>query len=418
MSFLYYNDNQLYIEEVSLKEIAELYGTPSYIYSYNNLITQWKAFNNAFSSHPHLICYAVKANSNLNILRIFAELQSGFDIVSIGELERVLKAGGDPKKIVFSGVGKRVDEIKKAIQSGIYCFNVESAAELDRLQLIAEEIQTSINIALRVNPNVDPRTHAHISTGLNENKFGIDLEDVLPLCKTLSSMPALNLIGIACHIGSQITELEPFRLTFDCLVSLYQKLVDQGITLKHIDIGGGLGIQYNNEKPPSLLDYANIVKEKLSHLPLKIIIEPGRALVGNAGVLLTKVEYLKHSAHRNFAIVDAGMNDLIRPALYDAWQEILPVEIRETPKKYYDIAGPVCESADFLGKHRLLSLEGDDLLVVKSAGAYGFSMSSNYNSRCRPIEVMINKKDIKIIRRRETIEELFAAENLTVGSGS
>lgn len=409
-SCLHYQGDELYIEKVSLETIAERFGTPCYVYSRKTIEDNWHAFDDAFQFIPHRICYAVKANGNLTILNLLARLQSGFDIVSVGELERVLIAGGDPKKIIFSGVGKKEEEITYAIHKGIDCFDVESTDELDRIQKIAEKLNKIVNIALRVNPDVDPNTHAYISTGLKENKFGIELSEVLPLCKKISSMTALRLIGIACHIGSQITELEPFMLAMDCMLDLYQQIRSSGIPITHLNIGGGLGIIYQHEKPPSVLEYAKALEKKLISHDVKIIIEPGRAIVGNAGTLITQVQYLKQSNHVNFAIVDAGLNDLLRPALYDAWHHILPVTIRHETKKLYDIAGPVCESADFLGKNRDLALQLGDLLAIDSAGAYGFSMSSNYNARCRPAEVLVEGAEMKLIRRRETIQELFAAE--------
>lgn len=410
MSCLRYRNNHLYIEDVSLKEIADQFGTPCYIYSRAALEKNWHAFDDAFSQMPHKICYAVKANSNLAILSLLAKLNSGFDIVSLGELERVLAAGGDAKKIIFSGVGKKEIEIEKAIEKGIYCFNVESEPELDRLQIIAANLGKTVNIAMRINPNIDPRTHSHISTGLKENKFGIELDQVIPLYQHISSMKELRLIGLACHIGSQLVELEPFLLAVDSLLLMYQQLKKRGAEITHIDVGGGLGIVYRDENPPGILEYAKAIEAKFAPFSLEIIIEPGRAIVGNAGALLTRIEYVKHTSQVNFAIVDAGMNDLVRPALYDAWQDILPVEVTEGEKKIYDIAGPVCESADFLGKNRPLAISAGDLLAVDSAGAYGFSMSSNYNSRPRSAEVLVDGKKAHLIRSRETIAALFATE--------
>lgn len=412
MSCLHYHHTELYLEKVSLKAIADEFGTPCYVYSHAALTANWQAFDSAFQTHAHRICYAVKANSNIAILRLLAALNSGFDIVSLGELERVLAAGGDPQKIVFSGVGKQQIEIQRAIEKGIFCFNVESEPELERLNAIAEKLNATVNIALRVNPNVNPQTHTYISTGLSENKFGIDINTIIPLCYKLSSLKALRLIGIASHIGSQIVDLEPFLVTLDRLLVLYDQLRDMGITIQHINIGGGLGIIYRNEHPPVIFDYAKALLAKLAAHPAEIILEPGRSIVGNAGILLTRVEYLKHTAHKNFAIVDAGMNDLMRPALYQAWQDIVPVKLRQEEKKLYDIAGPVCESADFLGKERQLAIAAGDLLAIDSAGAYGFSMSSNYNSRCRPAEILVAGDKAEIIRRRETIKDLLAAENL------
>jgi diaminopimelate decarboxylase len=413
MSSLRYVDKELYLDDVSLKKIADQFGTPTYVYSRTTLENNWHAFNNAFATHPHLICYSVKANSNLTILNLLAGLNSGFDIVSVGELHRVLKAGGAARKIIFSGVGKRESEIESAIEKKIYCFNVESAPELIRLQTMAAKLKSRVNIAFRINPNVDPETHAHISTGLNINKFGIDIDEIIPLCKQLSTMSALRLIGIACHIGSQIVDLKPFLKALDRLLLVYQEMKTLGFEIEHINVGGGLGITYHQEKPPNIYEYARVLQEKMKGYPLEIILEPGRAIVGNAGILLTRVEYLKHTHHKNFVIVDAGMNDLLRPALYNAWQEIIPVSHRDREEeKNYDIAGPICESADFLGRDRKLAIRQGDLLVINSAGAYGFSMSSNYNSRPRPAEVLIDRHQASLIHRRETIDELYSAEAL------
>jgi diaminopimelate decarboxylase len=410
MSCLHYQQNELYIENVRLQTVAEKFGTPCYVYSKAAIEKNWRAFDSAFSGTPHRICYAVKANSNLTILHLLAQLKSGFDIVSGGELKRVIEAKGDTQKTIFSGVGKSVSEIEFAIKHNVYCFDIESEPELRRIAEIAAKLNKKVNIALRVNPDVNPNTHSYISTGLKENKFGIDIDDVMPLCVAIKTMPSLSLIGIACHIGSQITDMQPFLLAIDCLIDIYKQLKRIGIAITHLNIGGGLGIAYRDENPPEIVHYAKALQEKLAGLPIELIIEPGRAIVGNAGVLLTRVEYLKHSNHKNFAIVDAGMNDLIRPALYESWQNILPVTKREQEKRLYDIAGPVCESADFLGKNRELSLEANDLLAVDGAGAYGFSMSSNYNSRCRPAEVLIDDTHMQLIRRRETMDDLLAME--------
>ncbi len=412
MTYLHYRNDELYIENVNLKSVAEEFGTPCFIYSRAVLETNWQVFDESFRNIPHRVCYAVKANSNITILHLLAKLNSGFDIVSLGELERVIAAGGDPKKIIFSGVGKTQIEIEHAIHRGIYCFNVESEAELERLHTIATRLKKTVNIALRINPNIDPRTHVYISTGLSENKFGIELNDVIPICQKLSSLPSLRLIGIASHIGSQILDLTPFLLNIDCLLDIYHQLHAIGITIKLINIGGGLGITYHHEQPPAIFEYAKALQAKIANYPLEVVLEPGRAIVGNAGILLTRVEYLKHNSQKKFAIVDAGMNDLLRPALYNAWQEIMPVVLRKMEKQRYDIAGPVCESADFLGKDRELAILAGDLLTVNSAGAYGFSMSSNYNSRCRPPEILIDGNKAILIRRRETIGELFSAETL------
>jgi len=412
MSCLHYQDNELYIENVSLKNIAEKFGTPCYVYSRAKLVSNWQDFNQAFEAIPHRICYAVKANSNIALLHLLAQLKSGFDIVSGGELERVLVAKGNPQQIIFSGVGKKTSEIEQAIKQHIYCFNVESEAELDRIQTIASNLNTTVSIALRINPNIDAHTHSYISTGLKENKFGIEMHKILPICRQLAQQSVLKLIGLACHIGSQITKLRPFLLSIDHLLNLYKELVNLKIPIQHINLGGGLGIIYHDENPPSLVEYANMIKKKFAPYPLEIILEPGRAIVGSAGILLTRIEYLKQTQQKNFAIVDAGMNDFLRPALYHAWQQILPVNLNNQAKKLYDIVGPVCESADFIGKDRELAIEPDDLLAIDTTGAYGFSMSSNYNSRVRPAEVLVDGSNMHLIRRRETIAELMHLEKL------
>ncbi len=413
LDMFHYQENQLYAEAVNLADIAKEYGTPCYVYSKKALLTNWKNFDNAFAKHPHRICYAVKANSNLAILHLFALLKSGFDIVSLGELERVLKAGGDPAKIVFSGVGKKTHEIVRALQVGIHCFNVESEAELDRLNEIAREQHQIAPISLRINPNIDARTHPYIATGLNENKFGIAYVDVPLIIEKIKKLPHLKLIGIGNHIGSQLTELSPFVAAIDRLLELVVQLTANDIQLEHINIGGGLGVNYQYETPPSIEEYAETLINKLASYPQEIILEPGRAIVANAGILLTSVEYLKLTPHKNFAIVDAAMNDLLRPALYNAWHLISPVQFRKNiPEKNYDIVGPVCESADFLGKQRLLAIEAGDLLAVQSAGAYSFSMSSNYNSRPRAAEIMVDGEQIHLIREREKIADLFSHERM------
>lgn len=413
MECFHYQHNQLHAEQVSLTNIAHEFGTPCYVYSKKALTQNWKNFDNAFAQHAHRICYAVKANSNLAILHLFATMHSGFDIVSLGELERVLAAGGDPAKIVFSGVGKKPQEIIRALEVGINCFNVESAEELERLNEIAAQQNKFAPIGLRINPNIDARTHPYIATGLNENKFGIAYTDVMAVVEKIKTLPNLKLIGIGNHIGSQLTDLSPFVDAVDRLVEVVDQLLAQGVELEHINIGGGLGVNYQNETPPSIQEYAATLIQKLAHYSQEIILEPGRAIVANAGILLTRVEYLKHTAHKNFAIVDAAMNDLLRPALYNAWHQISSVQLNKNVKeKLYDIVGPVCESADFLGKQRELALETNDLLAVHSAGAYGFSMSSNYNSRPRAAEVMVDGDKVYLIRERETIEDLFARERI------
>lgn len=413
MQYFHYKNNQLFAEQVNVNDIADQFGTPCYVYSRASLEDNWRAFNKGFGHTAHRICYAVKANSNIAVLNVLARLDSGFDIVSQGELERVLAAGGNPSKIVFSGVGKKSDEIIRALEVGIHCFNVESEVELERLNTLAKQQNKIAPIALRINPNIDAGTHHYISTGLKENKFGIDASRTIDICRNIQKMSHLNLIGIACHIGSQLTDLSPFQESTELVVDLINQLKQEGIKLQHINVGGGLGVQYQNESPPSITDYVAIICEKLKNLSLEIIIEPGRAITANAGILVTRVEYLKHTEHKNFAIVDAAMNDLMRPALYDAWQNIIPVIANDANKKtIYDIVGPVCESADFLGKDRLLNVSPNDLLAVCSAGAYGFSMSSNYNSRPRVAEVMVDKDKVHLIRQRETIEGLFSNEKL------
>lgn len=405
-----YRDNKLYVDGVSCLDITNQYDTPCYVYSKSALVSNWRAFDNAFNNIPHQICYAVKANSNLAILHTLASLHSGFDIVSKGELERVLKAGGDASKIIYSGVGKTAAELEFAIQQKVKCINVESLAEFDRLQTMAKRLKTTVNIALRINPNIDANTHAHIATGLKDNKFGIQLDDVVPLCKQIQTCPDIRLVGIGCHIGSQITAIEPFIDALDSMLAIHRTLHDLNIKINHLNLGGGLGISYDTESPPNLDQYASEIKKRLANTSLQLILEPGRAIAGNAGILLTKVEYLKHNSDIHFAIVDAGMNDFLRPALYDAWQTILPVTKREGVAMQYDVVGPVCESADYLGKQRLLTIEQGDLLAITCVGAYGFSMSSNYNSRCRPAEVMVDGDDAHLIRKRETIEALYATE--------
>ncbi len=413
MDHFHYRDGQLYAEEVPLAEIAERWGTPCYVYSRATIERHWHAFDDALGDHPHLICYAVKANSNLAILNLMARLGSGFDIVSVGELERVLLAGGDPAKVVFSGVGKRVDEMQRALDVGIHCFNVESAAELERLNTVAGEMGKVAPVSLRVNPDVDANTHPYISTGLKENKFGIDIHAAEAVYARAAELPNIEPIGIDCHIGSQLTELAPFLAALDRVLLLAGRLKEQGIDIRHLDLGGGLGIPYRDEEPPLPADYADAVLAKLRDSGYEIILEPGRAIMGNAGVLLTRVEYLKDNGEHHFAIVDAAMNDNMRPALYQAWQEIIPVDANaEGVTARYDIVGPICETGDFLGKGRELSLKPGDLLAMRSAGAYGFSMSSQYNSRPRAAELMVDGDQVHVIRQRETIEQLVEGETL------
>ncbi|MGD8999315.1 MAG: diaminopimelate decarboxylase [Granulosicoccaceae bacterium] len=403
---------QWYAEQAPLAQIAEQYGTPAYVYSRAALENHWRAFDSAFGDLPHLVCYAVKANSNLAVLNVLARLGSGFDIVSAGELERVLQAGGEPSRVVFSGVGKRHDEIARALETGIRCFNVESTAELVRINEVAGSHGVRAPVSLRINPDIDAGTHPYISTGLKENKFGIGIDEALAAYAQATELPQLDVIGIDCHIGSQLTELQPFADALARTLALVERLAERGIVLQHLDIGGGLGIRYQDEQPPAPADYVNTLRAGLAGHDLEILIEPGRAIAGNAGVLLTRVEYLKHSEAKDFAIVDAAMNDLIRPSLYSAWQEIVAVQPRAGGQpRHYDIVGPVCETGDFLGKDRELALEQGDLLAVLSSGAYGFVMSSNYNSRPRAIELMVDGEQVHVVRQRETLAALFAGES-------
>jgi len=409
------HQDEWFVESIALSVIAKTVGTPCYVYSKTALEDTWQTFDEAFNLYPHQINYAVKANSSIAVLSVLANLGSGFDIVSLGELKRVLKAGGDIKKIVFSGVGKTVEELRTVIELGIACINVESSAELSRLSEIAAALKKSVSIALRINPNVDPLSHPHISTGLEENKFGIPLADVLSLCLSLKQEKYLRLQGLAFHIGSQITTLSPILEATTKVLSLIEQLKNHNILLKHLDIGGGLGVCYNQESPPTPEEYISAVLSLVKPFQLTLQIEPGRALVAPAGVLLTKIEYLKSesTSNKHFAIVDAAMNDLMRPALYDAWHDITPLQVQKNqsiPTKQYDIVGPVCETGDFLGKDRLLALAPNDYLMIRTAGAYGFSMSSNYNTRPRAAEVMVQGETFQIIRPREKIEDLFSTE--------
>ena len=413
MDHFNYRGTALYAEDVPLEQIAAEFGTPCYVYSRATLERHWHAFDRAFTGQPHLVCYAVKANSNLAVLNVLARLGSGFDIVSLGELERVLAAGGDPGKIVFSGVGKREDEMRRALEVGIRCFNVEVPDELDRLNRLAGEMDRKARISLRVNPDVDAQTHPYISTGLRENKFGIGVDEALAEYRRAAAMPNLDISGIDCHIGSQLTSLEPFVDALDRLLVMIETLRTEGIVIRHLDIGGGLGIRYSQENPPEPAAYAEVLSRRLAGLQLEILLEPGRAIVGNAGVLLTRVEYLKSNGVKHFAIVDAAMNDLIRPSLYQAWQGILPVHSDSSaPTRCYDVVGPVCETGDFLGKDRDLAIQAGDLLAVRSAGAYGFCMSSNYNSRPRVAEVLVDGDRVHLARRRETVADLFQHETV------
>jgi diaminopimelate decarboxylase len=400
----------LHIEDVSLEALAETYGTPCYVYSQAAIEERYLAYAEALGNWPGGICYAVKANSNLSILRLLAKLGAGFDIVSAGELTRVLQAGGVASKIVFSGVGKSRAEMALALDVGVGCFNVESAAELEALSAEATRLNKTAPISLRVNPDVDAKTHPYISTGLKENKFGIAIDDALALYQKAHSLPGIEIKGVDCHIGSQLTDHQPFLDALDRLLALIDRLAAAGIVISHLDLGGGLGVTYRDETPPAIQDYLAAVKARLGDRRLALFLEPGRSIVANAGLLLTRIDYLKPTAHKNFAIVDAAMNDLIRPALYQAWQNIQPVRPREGDPKAWDIVGPVCETGDFLGKDRELCLETFDLLAILSAGAYGFVMSSNYNTRPRACELLVSGQTVTCIRRRETLADLLALE--------
>ena len=414
MDFFQYKNEQLYVEDLPVKQLAEEFGTPLYIYSRATLERHWHAFDSALGKHPHLICYAVKANSNIGILNVMAKLGSGFDIVSQGELERVLAAGGDASKVVFSGVAKSRAEIMRALEVGIRCFNVESVAELHHINQIAGEMGKVAPISLRVNPDVDAHTHPYISTGLKENKFGVSVDEAREVYKLAATLPHVKITGMDCHIGSQLTELQPFLDATDRLIRLMEQLKEDGITLKHLDLGGGLGVTYTDETPPHPSDYATALLNKLKdYEDLEIILEPGRAIAANAGILVAKVQYLKSNESRNFAITDTGMNDMIRPALYEAYMNI--IEIDRTlghEKAIYDVVGPVCETSDFLGKQRELAIAEGDYIAQRSAGAYGASMSSNYNSRPRTAEVLVDGNKAHLIRRRESLSELWALESI------
>ena len=405
-------NNTLFAENVALNQIAQTFDTPCYVYSKSALTEAFKNFSAGFAGCDHLVCFAVKANPSLAILNLFAGLGAGFDIVSGGELARVLAAGGDPKKVVFSGVGKTETEMRDALKAGILCFNVESTSELKRLNKVAEEMGKVAPVSLRVNPNVDAKTHPYISTGLKNNKFGVAYEDALDIYTQAAAMQNIAIHGVDCHIGSQITELSPFLDAFDRVLALVDALAQRNILIRHIDAGGGIGICYNDETPPAFDVFAKAMREKLGSRNIKLVFEPGRALVGNAGLLLTKVEYLKHAEAKNFAIVDAAMNDLMRPALYDAYHDIKAVQPRDGQTQVYEIVGPVCESGDFLGHDRSFDLAEGDLLAIMSAGAYGMSMSSNYNTRPRAAEVMVEGDQCHLIRKRESIPALFAAESI------
>jgi diaminopimelate decarboxylase len=405
-------NNNLHAEKANLTQIANNYGTPTYVYSKAALSHAYESFNEGLKGCDSLVCFAVKSNPNLAILNLFARLGAGFDIVSGGELARVLAAGGDAKKVVFSGVGKTESEMQTALEAGIFCFNVESNSELNRLNEVAKRLGKVAPVSLRVNPNVDAKTHPYISTGLKNNKFGVAYEEALNVYLQAAAMPNIAIHGVDCHIGSQITELSPFLDAFDRVLALVDALEQHQIHIQHIDLGGGIGICYQNETPPAFKTYAAAMREKLGSRKVKLVFEPGRALVGNAGVLLTKVEYLKPTETKNFAIVDAAMNDLMRPALYDAYHDILPVQTRAGAASVYEIVGPVCESGDFLGHDRSLTLAEGDYLAVMSAGAYGMSMSSNYNTRPRAAEIMVDGDVCHVIREREQIKNLYELEKV------
>jgi diaminopimelate decarboxylase len=414
MDFFQYKNEQLYVEDLPVKQLAEEFGTPLYIYSRATLERHWHAFDSALGKHPHLICYAVKANSNIGILNVMAKLGSGFDIVSQGELERVLAAGGEASKVVFSGVAKSRAEIMRALEVGIRCFNVESVAELHHINQIAGEMGRVAPISLRVNPDVDAHTHPYISTGLKENKFGVSVDEAREVYKLAATLPHVKITGMDCHIGSQLTELQPFLDATERLIRLMEQLKEDGITLKHLDLGGGLGVTYTDETPPHPSDYATALLNKLKdYEDLEIILEPGRAIAANAGILVAKVQYLKSNESRNFAITDTGMNDMIRPALYEAYMNIIEIDRTLRRKKaIYDVVGPVCETSDFLGKQRELAIAEGDYIAQRSAGAYGASMSSNYNSRPRTAEVLVDGNKAHLIRRRENLIELWALESI------
>ncbi|HWV10795.1 MAG TPA: diaminopimelate decarboxylase [Pseudomonas sp.] len=411
MNAFNYRDGALFAEGVALSAIAQRFGTPTYVYSRAHIEAQYRAYADALAGMPHLVCFAVKANSNIGVLNVLARLGAGFDIVSRGELERALAAGGEPSRIVFSGVGKTRDDRRRALEVGVHCFNVESTDELERLNQVAAELGVQAPVSLRVNPDVDAGTHPYISTGLKENKFGIAIADAEAVYARAAELANLEVIGVDCHIGSQLTSLPPFLDALERLLVLIDRLADRGIRIKHLDLGGGLGVQYRDEQPPLAGDYIKAVRERLAGRDLALVFEPGRSIVANAGVLLTQVEYLKHTEHKDFAIVDAAMNDLIRPALYQAWMDVVPVQPRDGATRRYDIVGPICETGDFLAKDRDLALAEGDLLAVRSAGAYGFVMSSNYNTRGRAAEVIVDGEDAFEVRRRETISELFAGES-------
>lgn len=414
MDHFHYQNQQLFVEDIAVADIIKQHGTPAYIYSRATLERHWHAFDRAFGIHPHLICFAVKSNSNIALLNVMARLGSGFDIVSQGELERVLEAGGEASKVVFSGVAKSHTEIRRALEAGIRCFNVESVAELHRINQVAGEMGKTAPISLRVNPDVDAHTHPYISTGLKENKFGVSVGEAREVYRLAKTLPNVQIVGMDCHIGSQLTELQPFLDAADRLMVLMEQLKEDGIELHHLDLGGGLGVPYTDETPPHPSEYVAALLDKLKAYPnLEIILEPGRAITANAGILVTKVEYLKQNEGRNFAIVDTGMNDMIRPALYEAYMRIIEVDQSLARQKaVYDVVGPICETSDFLGKARELSIAEGDLIAMRSAGAYGATMSSTYNTRPRAIEVMVDGDQAHLIKARETFADLWRLEKL------
>ncbi len=417
MSVFEYQAGELHAEGVNLQHVAAQYGTPTYVYSRKAITEAYQAYASALGDHPGMVCYAVKANSNIGVLNILAQLGAGFDIVSMGELERVLKAGGDPDKVVFSGVGKKAEEMARALEVGVACFNVESESELELLSQVAASQDKMARVSLRVNPDVDAKTHPYISTGLKENKFGIDIRQAEAVYRRAAVLPGVQIKGVDCHIGSQLTETKPFLDALDRVLALVDSLAEQGITIHHLDLGGGLGVTYQEEVVPPIADYVAAIKARLSGRQLALLFEPGRSIVANAGVLLTQVLYLKPTEHKNFAVVDAAMNDNIRPALYQAWQAIVPV-IEDTTGgqndavKHWDIVGPICETGDFIGKDRPLNLTEGQLLVMRSSGAYGFTMSSNYNTRPRAAEVLVDGDKMFVVRRRESIADCYAHESL------
>jgi len=413
MDHFEYKQGELYCEDVAIATLAEQYGTPLFVYSRATLERHWHAFDSAFDGHDHLVCYAVKANSNLAVLNLLARLGSGFDIVSGGELQRVLLAGGKPERIVFSGVGKLANEIETALQLDILCFNVESEQELDRINEIAGRMKKTARISFRVNPDVDAKTHPYISTGLKDNKFGVPFANAEQVYLKASGLKNIEIIGMDCHIGSQLTELSPYIDAFDRLLDLIERLRKQGINIHHLDLGGGLGIRYRDEEPPLPAEWASALRDRLKKFAGTVVIEPGRAIAGNAGILVSRVNYLKHGADKNFAVIDAAMNDLIRPSLYGAWQEIIRVEQHsDASEKVYDVVGAICESSDFLGKDRALSLEQNDLLAIRSSGAYAFGMASNYNTRVRAAEVMVDGDQHYCVRERESFDDLIRGESM------